>query len=223
MIVLANLGSVGVGRLAHNIADLYLVDVLEDHDSDETDAEPTVERVAADIDPEIYEEYVGKYELRPGFILAVTTDDGRLLVEPTGQQQIEMVPESETSFFVREVDARLEFLRNDNGDIHQLVLYQGGQEMAAPRIEVVPPDPDNLPGYAGDYYSEELDVTYVITHEDGELRLKVGWDPRGEIEMSQADVGLGSVGTLTFDRNDGGEITGFSLDAGRVRGIEFTR
>lgn len=223
VIVLANLGSVGVGRLAHDIADLYLVDVLEDSDSEATDAEPTAERVAADIDPEIYAEYVGKYELRPGFILAVTTDDGRLLVKPTGQQQIEMVPESQTSFFVREVDARLEFLRNDNGNIHQLVLYQGGQEMAAPRIEIVPPDPGDLPGYAGDYYSEELGVTYVITHEDGELRLRVGWDPRGEIEMSQADVGLGSVGTLTFDRNDGGEITGFSLDAGRVRGIEFTR
>jgi CubicO group peptidase (beta-lactamase class C family) len=223
VIVLANLGSVGVGRLAHNIADLYLVDVLEDRDSEETDAEPTAERVAVDIDPEIYEEYAGKYELRPGFILAVTIDDGWLLVEPTGQQQIEMVPESETSFFVREVDARLEFLRNDNGDIHQLVLYQGGQEMAAPRIEIVPPDPAEFPRYAGDYYSEELGVTYVITHEDGELRLKVGWDPRGKIEMSQADVGLGSVGTLTFDRNAGGEITGFSLDAGRVRGIEFTK
>ena len=95
--------------------------------------------------------------------------------------------------------------------------------MAAPRIEIVPPDPAEFARYAGDYYSEELGVTYVITHEDGELRLKVGWDPRGEIEMSQADVGLGSVGTLTFDRNDGGEITGFTLDAGRVRGIDFSK
>ena len=44
-----------------------------------------------------------------------------------------MFAESETKFFLKVVDAQVEFFRNEKGVITHLVLHQGGQDMKAPR------------------------------------------------------------------------------------------
>ena len=223
IIVLANLGSIGVGGLTHDIAELYLADVLDAQAAEPAAATPADDRVAAEVDPAIYAEYTGDYELQPGFVLTVSTEEDRLLAQATGQSRFEIYPVTETMYSVREFDAQIEFRRDDAGAVSELVLYQNGREMTAPRIEITPFDLDQLPSYAGAYYSVELDVTYTVTHENGALVLEVAGDPRGDIEMIEADLGRGSVGTLSFERDDLGEIVGFSLDAGRVRGLTFDR
>ena len=53
-------------------------------------------RVAARVDPAIYDAYVGEYQLAPGFVLTVTREEDRLLAQATGQRQVEVFPESET-------------------------------------------------------------------------------------------------------------------------------
>ena len=44
-----------------------------------------------------------------------------------------MFAESGTKFFLRVVDAQVEFFRNDKGLVTHLVLHQGGRDMKAPR------------------------------------------------------------------------------------------
>jgi CubicO group peptidase (beta-lactamase class C family) len=87
------------------------------------------------VDPSILGTYVGKYELQPGFFIVVTLEDGHLMTQATGQEKFEVFPESETMFFLKVVDAKIEFLKNDTGKVDALMLYQGGAEMRAPRMD----------------------------------------------------------------------------------------
>ena len=43
-----------------------------------------------EVSAEILKDYVGKYELAPGFVLTITLEEGRLMTQATGQPKIEV-------------------------------------------------------------------------------------------------------------------------------------
>jgi CubicO group peptidase (beta-lactamase class C family) len=89
----------------------------------------------AEVNPDIYDLLVGKYELNPQFILTVTTTDGKLYVQGTGQQKIEVFPTSELEYYSKVVNAQITFVKDENGKISKLILHQNGKNMPAPRNE----------------------------------------------------------------------------------------
>jgi CubicO group peptidase (beta-lactamase class C family) len=91
-------------------------------------------RKEAAVDPKIYPLYAGDYELAPNFIITVLVKDGRLISRATGQPEVELFPESETKFFLKVVDAQVEFVKDAGGRVTSLVLTQGGQVMPAKKI-----------------------------------------------------------------------------------------
>jgi hypothetical protein len=80
-------------------------------------------------------QYVGEYELQPGFTLTVTQEGTRLFAQGTGQQKVEVYPESETKFFLKVVEAQIEFAKDASGKVSKLTLYQNGQVMDAKKIK----------------------------------------------------------------------------------------
>ena len=95
----------------------------------ETDKKPATEKEEIDINPKILPEYVGEYELAPTFIVTITTKDDKLFAQATGQPQFEIFPEAEDTFFLKVVAAKLVFGRDDSGEVVNMTLHQGGQEM----------------------------------------------------------------------------------------------
>lgn len=86
--------------------------------------------VAVKVDPKIYDAYVGRYELTPSFILTISREGDRLLAQATGQPQFELFAESETKFFLKVIDAKVTFVKDDTGKITHLILHQGGDRQA---------------------------------------------------------------------------------------------
>jgi CubicO group peptidase (beta-lactamase class C family) len=78
------------------------------------------------VDPKVYDAYVGRYELAPNFILTISKEGDRLMAQATGQPQFELFPESETKFFLKEVDAKVTFVKDGTGTVTHLILHQGG-------------------------------------------------------------------------------------------------
>ena len=62
-------------------------------------------------------DYVGVYELAPGFEMTVTLEDGQLHVQATGQPRFPVFAESETKFFLKVVDAQVTFVRDESGEV----------------------------------------------------------------------------------------------------------
>ena len=84
---------------------------------------------------EILDRYVGVYELQPGFKIEITREGTQLKAQATGQPQFDLFPQSETRFYLKVVDAQVEFHPGDDGVAESLTLFQGGLEMNGPRVE----------------------------------------------------------------------------------------
>lgn len=97
-----------------------------------TDEPLPSQRQAIRVDPAIYDDYVGEYELRPGFTITVTREGNQIFAQATRQPKLEIFPESETRFFLKEIDALLEFVR-EGGKVTAIVLHQGGRDMRGTR------------------------------------------------------------------------------------------
>jgi CubicO group peptidase (beta-lactamase class C family) len=86
------------------------------------------ERKEVTVSPAILEKYVGTYELMPNFDLVMTLEGGQLMTQATGQSKFPLFAESETKFFLKVVDAEVEFFKNDKGEVIHLILHQGGHD-----------------------------------------------------------------------------------------------
>jgi ketosteroid isomerase-like protein len=95
------------------------------------------DRVAAKIDPKIYEAYVGQYRLTPALILTVTSESGKLMVQRSGQSaKTELLPENETIFFIRGQQGERVFVKDEKGRVtHMIVRLAEGQEIKAEKIK----------------------------------------------------------------------------------------
>jgi hypothetical protein len=87
------------------------------------------------LNPGILDRYPGDYELTPGFILSVTVEGDRIFTQATGQSRFEIFPESETRFFLKVVEATIDFVADETGRYNKLILHQGGRDMEAKRKE----------------------------------------------------------------------------------------
>ena len=75
--------------------------------------------------------------------------------------------------------------------------------------------------YIGTYRSEELDAVYVVAADSGRLVMRRGATLL--LRRTAADVLSANNQTFRFTRDASGNVTGFALDAGRVRGIRFDK
>jgi len=86
------------------------------------------ERKEITVSPEILKQYVGTYELAPTFSIAITLENGQLMTQATNQGKLPLFAESETVFFLKVVDAQVEFVKNEKGEVTHLVLHQNGRD-----------------------------------------------------------------------------------------------
>jgi CubicO group peptidase (beta-lactamase class C family) len=91
------------------------------------------ERKEITVTPAILEKYVGTYELMPNFDVVMTLEGGQLMTQATGQDKFPLYAESETKFFLKVVDAEVEFVKNDKGEVTQITLHQGGRDTRGTR------------------------------------------------------------------------------------------
>lgn len=101
----------------------------------EVDKAPPAEKMAITLKPEVLTQYIGKYQLQPGFVIEVTTKDNQIFAQATGQPQFEIFPEDEDTFFLKVVPASVDFNKDENGSIISLTLHQGGQDIEGKKID----------------------------------------------------------------------------------------
>ena len=80
-------------------------------------------------------EYIGKYELAPGFVIKISARNGKIYAQATGQGENEIFAEAKDKFFLKVVAADLNFSRDENGQVNMVTLLQGGQQMPGKKIE----------------------------------------------------------------------------------------
>ncbi len=90
-----------------------------------------VKKVAISLDPSILQQYVGSYELKPGFILSIRLIENRLIGQATGQDEFDLFAFSPTVFFTA-FNAEATFVLEDE-KVKHLVWHQG-KSTIAPKV-----------------------------------------------------------------------------------------
>ena len=125
IIVLSNLETASVGKIAMDLTSMILGEGKSKSGS----------KKAYVIDPAILKDYIGEYELKPNFIFTITEENSNLYCQATGQGKLMIHPESDSVFFLKEVKAKISFIRDKNNLVEKLILHQGGREIPAKKIK----------------------------------------------------------------------------------------
>ncbi|HVK97314.1 MAG TPA: DUF3471 domain-containing protein, partial [Flavisolibacter sp.] len=76
--------------------------------------------------PSTLDQYIGEYQLAPNFIISIRKKGTALEAQATGQQAFDIFAEKEDLFFAKIVEAKIEFLKDENGKVSELILHQNG-------------------------------------------------------------------------------------------------
>ncbi|MFM2386684.1 MAG: hypothetical protein RL660_1441 [Bacteroidota bacterium] len=78
---------------------------------------------------------VGVYRIQEEMEFFITLSNGEPYASMTNQTPLRIYPFSETSFFLKEFDASIEFEKDENGNISKLTFSQGDHKMEAKKIK----------------------------------------------------------------------------------------
>jgi hypothetical protein len=91
------------------------------------------------------------------------------------------------------------------------------------RADTVALTPAQLAEYAGDYRNDEVETTQTWKIEKGQLVVYADNRRLGVLEPSYKDGFTRGGSVIDVQRDGKGHITGYTIEAGRVRHLRFTR
>ena len=93
------------------------------------------ERTEIKLTNEQLQKFVGVFEIQESMEVTVSLKSNQLFVQLTGQNAFPVFAESELSFFLKAVEAQVQFQLNDKQEVISLVLLQGGNKIKAIKKE----------------------------------------------------------------------------------------
>ncbi len=174
--------------------------------------------------------YVGTYELGPGVNMMIRLKDNRLTTQLTGQQQFPIFAESETKFFLKVVDAQVEFFMDASGAVTHAVMYQNGRERKVTRTSATVVEPPQrkeitvpatiLSRYVGTYQMP-FNAVLTVTLDGNQLMAQLTGQPAFPIFAESETLFFYKVveATLEFQTDAGGTVTGVRLRQGQVDAV----
>jgi hypothetical protein len=150
--------------------------------------------------------------------------DGKLTVDVGPGFQLS--PITKVRFQVVGAPVQITFEGDSNGHPQRIVAEDesGPEPKIFEYIETSTLTAADLAEYAGTYYSEELDTRYTLVVKDGKLILR-----RKKFDDAPLNPTLPEsfrdpdLGELKFTRDSSKRVSGFELNAGRVRHLQFSK
>ncbi|CAG5072403.1 D-aminopeptidase [Dyadobacter sp. CECT 9623] len=220
VILLSNSDDFSIGRFASEVAALYLQPgkKVEEKVGNEPDVRnmPVVK-----LDTALARKYTGTYELGPGWAVTFTLENGKLMVQATGEPKFPVEPKSDSLIWIDAYSAPMTFVKNSLGNINMLKY----KDIKANRIYVQLPDRKTFSSLAGSYYSPELLTEYKVDMKADTLRMH--HMRNGDFELIPDLTGSGQfssrIGSVSFVRDSAQKVTGLTFSGGRVKNLWFKK
>ena len=103
-------------------------------------------------------------------------------------------------------------------------VVNGGAPIEFITYEPVTYSTDELNQFAGTYFSEEINTFYHLKMEKEGLVVYINDQRIGVLKLVMKNLFRdATVGYFEFNQDANGRVTGFSVDAGRVKNLKFER
>ncbi len=215
--VLANINGQAPGQIAAKLGELAHGGTVQ----------TTSERKEISLPVATISKYVGTYELAPGANMMIRLVGDHLTTQLTGQQQFPIFAESETKFFLKVVDAQVEFFTDASGAVTHAVMYQNGRERKVPRTSATVTEPpprketilpaSTLGRYVGTYQTPAC-PELLVTLEGNQLKAQLTGQPPFPIFAESETLFFYKIveATLEFQHDASGAVTAVRLRQGLV-------
>lgn len=226
--IFANRADANPSGRANDVADVILSDYFMDDISrmeietikkeslieTETIKEKALERAS----------FVGAYEIQPGMSLTVSIVNDSVHVFQSWNESEYTIERSQGNTFILPDAENLlfRFMELEDGFTQILEVNQEGRITECTRKAIFDESEINFNEYIGVYYSQELEVEYSISMGESGLQVSINEMEAMEITPDSIDRFYGDGGVLHFLREKG-TISGFKLDAGRVKNLRFEK
>ena len=211
--LLCNATNVNTARLAHQVADVFLEGQLKEN-------KPSPFNVAAQ-----------DLESKTGLYVNPETDEAQRFFVKDGKLMVgfgagtELIPVAPNKFQVIDSLVEVTFEGEKNGKPLRIRRVSGNYPpVTYNAVSFFNPSSAQLSDYAGNYYSEELEVTHSVSVKDGKLRIRIRSLPERELNPIYADAFIsGSLGQIKFTRDSAGKVNGYEVFTGRIRHLRFIK
>ncbi|WP_353721163.1 serine hydrolase [Dyadobacter sp. 676] len=225
-IVLSNQAEFNPPKKNLEMADLYLSSFMKEGKPAAVSPKPAPSGAYA-FDSTLFRAYAGSYALdeAPGFVLKFWRDGNNYYTQATGQPSAAIFPSSDSTFFLKVVEASVVFHRAKDGKVNRITLQQNGNHPGT-RVNGQEPVATDLVPFVGQYYSPELETIYTIAQKGNELKIR-------HIHHGEADLKIVGkdklnapwwfVQNIEVVRNPSGAVTGIKVSNGRVVNLWFKK
>ncbi|MCK4645864.1 MAG: serine hydrolase [Candidatus Aminicenantes bacterium] len=224
VICLSNLSTFNPGRLSQQVADIYLSGHFKKEAKEEIRPKEKVKFIR--LPEKKLKEKVGAYvQPETGKIVRLFFRGRRLNTRLSGRNYpLEALSDTEFILLNAQVKTVVKFEKQKKGKPLLLHIYTEGKK---PEIyeaaESWEPTPDQLQEFTGDYYSEELQATFSLALRRGKLHFTHRNAPEPPLQPTLQDKFTVRSLRVNFVRIEDKKISGFILDAGRVRNLRFDK
>jgi Beta-lactamase len=224
---LCNLGTINPDSLVDQIADLYLADhfkVANAHAQAKNQAATPVKGI--ELPESELREKTGAYrDPLTGSVWQFSLQAGRLATNALGVP-VQLYPLSATRFRSHEapIEMEIEFHRSQAQQPWAMrVRIEGQLPVEYEAVPPASPATTQLAEYAGEYFSEELNVTYTLKFEGDKLHYHRTRTSLTNLTPVIKDTFAASSLQFNFLRDSQQRISGFTVNAGRVRNLRFVK
>jgi CubicO group peptidase (beta-lactamase class C family) len=213
-----------VDELADEVAEVYFPKTASSSNEQErTTSSPRVQLSAEELTSKegLYQNPSNQQLLR------VFADKGKLMAGFVGRSNAwDLTAVSSTRFTMLGGLVTLEFLPDNRRQTQEIRVTDN--ETPRPflihRVNPRIPSPSDLPVFAGNYRSEELEVTYTVAVDGSALKIRIPGRDDIFVQPVAADTFAGQlVGVMKFSGNSSERVSGFTVNTTGVRGLRFER
>ena len=218
-VVMGGLATVNVDDLTNGVADIFLEDVLEPRAAPSANAPPPP---PVSLSADELESKTGLYRVGSDedHIVLMSVRDGRLALRDFYGDNYDMLmtPISANRFLIP--GGTLEFAPAEAGRPQAWhVIDGGGQRLVELQWMKFDISKAGLQAFAGEYRSDELDVTYTVAVRDSSLMVQ-----SSTMHPVFKDAFVGDyMGTVRFLRDPRGAVAGFTMSRNSARRVHFER
>lgn len=175
----------------------------------------------------LYDKFVGLYEMQGGFRIEISINNNKLYSKGGGQPAFELFASTDTSFFLKEIDATIDFHLEENRSVNIFTLHQNGHNISFHRVEETKPVRNEISKFMESYdgvYGINDGFRITIRHEENKLFAQGTGQPEFELTASSdTSFFLNVVDALIdFHVNENGSTNSFTLHQSG-RDIVFNR
>jgi len=99
------------------------------------EAKKLEDETPVEVDPQIFDKYSGRYDYGNFFFITISKEEDKLYFQGTNLPKYQLLPASETEYFLKEMNTRVIFQKNEEGYTDSILVNIDGIEKQALRIQ----------------------------------------------------------------------------------------